>query len=334
MRELVPGAPADRLVLLDDEPDAAALAHDVAVGMMRQPKRLPARWRRDATGLALLEAIHQHPEHYLHAAERLILERRARAVVASLLPGATLVDLGGDAAANTRLILEALLERDGRVDCVAIDASREALEATARAFLDDYPGLRVVALAADVRAALRHLRRLRLGPRLVTWLGAGVGTMARAEAARVLAALRRTLGPGDALLVGADLRKDARLLERLYADSAGLHALYNRNLLCRINDALGARFDPTRFRHRVAVRARLGRVDQYLVSDRPQLVPIAGLRMTVPLRDGEPIHVESAYTYSRSELYKLAALSGFAVAEHWRDPEGRYALSLFRPRLG
>jgi len=45
------------------------------------------------------------------------------------------------------------------------------------------------------------------------------------------------------LLIGVDLRKDRRVLERAYNDNAGVTAQFNLNLLARANRELGANFD-------------------------------------------------------------------------------------------
>jgi uncharacterized SAM-dependent methyltransferase len=47
----------------------------------------------------------------------------------------------------------------------------------------------------------------------------------------------------DRLLLGIDLRKDARALERAYDDAQGVTARFNKNLLARINRELGGAFD-------------------------------------------------------------------------------------------
>ena len=47
------------------------------------------------------------------------------------------------------------------------------------------------------------------GPRLVAFLGGTIGNFEPAQRARFLATLAGTLEPGDALLLGTDLVKDA-----------------------------------------------------------------------------------------------------------------------------
>jgi len=51
------------------------------------------------------------------------------------------------------------------------------------------------------------------------------------------------LHEGDALLLGADLKKDKKVLEAAYNDALGVTAAFNLNVLARINRELGGNFD-------------------------------------------------------------------------------------------
>ena len=57
------------------------------------------------------------------------------------------------------------------------------------------------------------------------------------------------MGPDDAFLLGADLRKDAAILNAAYNDAQGITAAFNLNILARINRELGADFPLDQFRH-------------------------------------------------------------------------------------
>ena len=74
-------------------------------------------------------------------------------------------------------------------------------------------------------------------------------------------------GASDRLLVGIDLRKDRRALERAYDDDAGVTARFNLNLLARINRELGGRFELAHFAHEAVWREPEGRVELSLVSE-------------------------------------------------------------------
>jgi uncharacterized SAM-dependent methyltransferase len=169
------------------------------------------------------------------------------------------------------------------------------------------------------------------GPKLVLWLGSSVGNFARDEAAAFLTRVRQALAPGDALLIGIDLRKRRRVLERAYDDAAGVTARFTLNLLERMNRELEARFDVRRFAHRAVYHELEGRVEIEIVSRRAQRVAIEALDLEIDFARGETIHAEDSFKYSLAETSALAAAAGLRVEERWLDRRERFSLSLFVP---
>ena len=74
-----------------------------------------------------------------------------------------------------------------------------------------------------------------------------------------LAALRGSLAPAGQLIIGVDLKKDARLLHLAYNDAQGVTAAFNLNLLARINRELSGTFDLGAFRRALVERPGAGR---------------------------------------------------------------------------
>lgn len=302
-----------------------AFAEDVARGLQDRPRKLSCKYFYDREGSELFERICALEEYYLTRAERQILEDHAAVIVASLPERAAIVELGSGSSAKTRLLLEAALDRGGRLSYVPVDVSRSMLVETARALIAEYERLDVTAIAAEYEAGLAELNQLRLEPKLVLWLGSNIGNFDRPSAARFLARLRDTLGPEDRLLVGVDLRKDPEVLVRAYDDASGVTAEFNKNILRRINRELGADFDLAAFAHRAVYDERAGRIEMYLVSLVEQRVRIPALGRDVVFGAGEPIHTEDSHKYSREELDELAESSGLVVQRVWLDREARFA---------
>jgi L-histidine N-alpha-methyltransferase len=307
----------------------ADLAADVRAGLAERPRRLACRWFYDAAGARLFEEICALPEYYLTRAEHEILATHRADVVAALEPGTSLLELGSGNAEKTRILIEELLRRDRRLVYVPVDISRPTLEEAGRELVARYPGLEVRAIAAEYHEGLRRLGQAgQEGPRLVLWLGSNVGNLDRDEAARFLTRLRELSSPRDRLLIGIDLRKDARTLVAAYDDAQGVTARFNLNLLARINAELGGDFDPGAFRHRATYDDQAGRIQMHLVSLRPQRVTIRALGLVVDFAEGEAIHTEDSYKYSLAEIAALAGASGFRIDRQWLDSGRRFALSL------
>src|SRR5258708_29954924 len=79
-------------------------------------------------------------------------------------------------------------------------------------------------------------------------------------------------GGGGVLLIGVDLKKDKATLDAAYADSKGVTAQFNLNLLHRINRELAADFQVKRFRHKAFYDPIMSRVEMHLESLYSQFV--------------------------------------------------------------
>jgi dimethylhistidine N-methyltransferase len=311
----------------------AEFARDVRAGLLASPKRLPCRYFYDREGSRLFEAICALPEYYLTRAERAILQAHAEEILARGFGETSsgpilLVELGSGSAAKTRLLIEALLRRQGTLLYVPVDISRAMLEESARRLVRAYSGLRVRAIAGDYEDGLDHLTTLR-ERKLILWLGSNIGNMERAEAAAFLRRVRERMTEEDALVVGIDRRKDRARVERAYNDAQGVTARFNLNLLARINRELGGRFDLQAFRHQAIYNEAEGRIEMYLVSARAQRVRIEALDLEVPFAAGERIHTENSYKYSAAEIAALAEAARMRILATWCDPEALFSVVLF-----
>lgn len=338
----MPAAPADkpsarlRVQRLTGGVDArAAFAADVRRGLTAQPKKLFPKYFYDPLGSHLFDAICQLPEYYLTRAEDEILSRRADEIVTAAVAGerrgpVALVEFGSGSAAKTRSLIEALLRRQTRLTYVPVDISTAALEASADALLADYEALSVEAYAADYDTALARLaeeRGLR-GPVLALFLGSNIGNFDRGEAEEFLRRVRGVLAGGDALVLGADLKKGAAVLEAAYDDALGVTAAFNLNLLARINRELAADFDVRSFRHVAVYNAEAGRVEMHLESRRAQTVRVGSLALDIAFAAGERVHTENSHKYDLDDLSALAARTGFARARTWLDEAGQFSSNL------
>ena len=115
------------------------------------------------------------------------------------------------------------------------------------------------------------------------------------------------LRAGDALLLGADLKKSPAILEAAYDDALGVTAAFNLNLLARINRELDADFRVGDFKHVAVYNERAGRVEIYIESTRAQEVHLRKLDMKVSFAAGERIHTENSYKYDIQELSHCTA---------------------------
>ncbi|HJR07703.1 MAG TPA: L-histidine N(alpha)-methyltransferase [Pyrinomonadaceae bacterium] len=333
-----PHAARLRLHRLDTEDARAAFARDTATGLRSTPKQLFPKYFYDELGSLLFDAICLLPEYYLTRAENEILARHADEIINATATSdapLTLLELGSGSATKTRRIIEALLRRQPALRYMPVDISASALNASAHALLQSYPALSIEAYASDYETALARLgdeREARVERLLALFLGSNIGNFDRDGAEQFLRRLRGVLSAGDALLLGADLKKDRATLEAAYDDALGLTAAFNLNQLVRLNREFDADFKVRAFRHVALYDEAAGRIEIYIESRFAQVVQIPKLDMEITFTEGERIHTENSYKYDASELDALAERTGFACTRRWTDEAGRFSSNLFVAR--
>ena len=303
---------------------------DVRRGLLARPKQLFPKYLYDELGSSLFEAICLLPEYYLTRAENEILTRYADEIAASVEGHLTLLEMGSGSATKTRLIIEAVLRRQSELRFIPVDISASALETSSRVLLQSYPRLKITAYASDYYDGLNALQRDAERQRtLALFLGSNIGNFDANEAHTFLRALRGVLSEGDALLLGADLRKAKPTLEAAYDDALGVTAAFNLNLLARINREFDADFDIRAFKHYVEYNSSLGRVEVYIESLREQRVRLRKLDIEASFTTGERIHTENSYKYDLDGLSALASATGFKRARTWLDEGRQFSSNLF-----
>lgn len=320
------------------EPALGEFAKDVRAGLTAEPKWLKAKYFYDDLGSRLFEAICELPEYYVTRAEAAILRSHGAEIVASLPGQLRLVELGSGEASKSRFLIEALLDRQpSGLDYVPIDISESVLERSFEELTREYGdrGLRVHPRPGDYMQGLDALAAVQGGGparTLVLFLGSTLGNLEPPEAAELLTGIRRRHEPGDALLLGVDLKKPESLLIPAYDDSLGVTAAFNLNLLVRINRELGGGFDLRAFEHRAVYDAERGRIEMHIVSRRDQRVPIRALGLEIDFAAGEAVLSECSYKFDREQVEALARRTGFALEGWWTDPGGLFSSNLLVAR--
>jgi dimethylhistidine N-methyltransferase len=204
------------------------------------------------------------------------------------------------------------------------------LKTSSRVLLQSYPRLTITAYASDYYDGLAALQHdAGRGRTLALFLGSNIGNFDTGEAHTFLRALRSVLKAGDALLLGADLRKDKATLEAAYDDALGVTAAFNLNLLARINREFDSDFDPRAFKHYVEYNEVLGRVEVYIESLREQRIKLRALNIEASFTTGERIHTENSYKYDLDGLSALASATGFKRTRTWLDAREQFSSNLF-----
>ena len=151
---------------------------------------------------------------------------------------------------------------------------------------------------------------------LVLFLGSTIGNFDRGAGDVFLHEVRKTLRPGDALLLGTDLVKDEPTQILAYDDAA------------RINRELGGDFNLQNFRHEARWNTKERRMEMHLRSTCRQVAYIREANLHILLDTNETIWTESSHKYEVQEIPEMARRTGFEFAHQWVDEAWPFAQNL------
>ena len=324
-------------------PRAAAVVDEAVLEEVRRgllgPVRTLTPWLfYDERGSQLFERITELPEYYLTRTERAIFEQNAAEIVTEAGAGRrlTVLELGAGTATKTGLLLRALVARQGAVVYQPVDVSETALEEARVGLARDVPGVEVQPCVANYVSAMPRPGRPAGSRVLALYIGSSIGNFDPDAAAGVLRGLRAGLEAGDTLLLGTDLapgpHKSVERLVAAYADVAGVTAMFNRNVLRRLNRELGMEFDMPGWAHEARWNATESRMEMHLRATRPMEVRVPRAGERVRFEAEETIHTENSYKFTGASVEALLREAGFGIRRVWRDAEEMFAVTLAEVR--
>ena len=308
--------------LYNFKPGEEQFRYEVLRGLRKSPKQLPTKYLYDERGSDLYEQICALDEYYIPRTEAAIMEDNIHEMVSLLGPNAILIEYGCGSCTKTRILL------DNMVDIAAyipIDISHEQLQRVAAELERIYPRLEIIPVCADYTSSFKIPSSKERGDRITAYFpGSSIGNFDPDSARALLSNIADTCGPGGALLIGTDLKKDINVLHRAYNDSDGVTAAFNMNLLERINRELQGDFQLKDFEHRAFYNPDTSRVEMHLVSMKDQIVHLDNTSIT--FEKGETIWTESSYKYDTDSFQHIATEAGFSVEKVWTDKRNWFSV--------
>jgi L-histidine N-alpha-methyltransferase len=295
---------------------------EIVEGLSSRQKSLSPKFFYDERGSKLFDEICELPEYYPTRTELGIMHSHIDAIAALVGPQASLIEFGSGSSLKTHLLLRHL---DRLAAYVPVDVSQEHLLAAADSIAAEYPDIEVWPVLADFMQpfdlpspSVMPLRNI------VYFPGSTIGNFSPDEAHSLMKVMHLEAGEDGALLIGVDLQKDKKLIERAYNDSAGVTAEFNRNMLIRINREFGANFNVELFEHRAIYNEDQGRIEMYLVSACEQIVRVGGRSFL--FRKGEQLLTEYSHKYTTEQFREMANRAGFVVHTVWKDPRELFSV--------
>ena len=203
---------------------AVDFAADIRAGLTKAgQKELPSKYLYDTLGSKLFEVIAELPEYGLTRADERLLRAHAHEIVRRIPGDVILCELGSGSGTKTRWILEALSRRR-YTSYFPIEISPAALAVCRRELADILP-LESSALSANTWMGFWRWPPGG-GKASASWCcswAAPSATSAHPADVTFLRDIRTILQPGDALLLGTDLRKADSSTHRRLRRSLGSH---------------------------------------------------------------------------------------------------------------
>ena len=300
---------------------------DIYLSLTGTPPSLPSKYFYDDRGSKLFDAITRLPEYYPTRREQALLEE-VSGRIADLIPATRLTELGAGTARKTRLLIQALLARNGTLHFTPLDISEYALVEASRSVGRDFPAVRVEGIRCDYT---RSLEDLAPNPGSLTlFLGSTIGNFSHQRGAALLRRLRNRLHPGDHLLLGVDLVKPVEILEAAYNDAQGVTAEFNKNILRVVNREAGGDFRLGDFQHLAFFNGVESQIEMHLLARRQVTVHLERLGLDLTLREGDRIRTEISRKFTRESCGSLLAAGGFRLERWFTEEEEYFGLALAR----
>jgi dimethylhistidine N-methyltransferase len=298
---------------------------EISRGLNQKIKHIPCKYFYDEMGSLLFDKICQLEEYYPTRTEVSIINNNITEITGLFDDKTLLVELGSGSSLKTKILLDNITSLAGYVP---IDISQEHLLSSVEELKGLYPKLNIHPIISDFTKTFSIPSLEFSYDRIIIFYpGSTVGNFLPNEAKEFLFNIAKVCGSGTGLLIGLDLIKDIRVIERAYNDKDGITAKFNLNILERLNKDIQTNFNPRLFDHLAFFNTTESRIEMHLVSKISQLIKLNDL--TIPLREGESIVTEYSYKYSIKEFKELIN-DRYFLDHFWQDDKEYFSLLYFR----
>jgi hypothetical protein len=197
-------------------------AYSILDGLSAQPKALSSRYFYDESGNRLFQSIMATPEYYLTDCELEIFRHQGDDIAGELLKcgPCEFIELGSGDGQKVGFLLDALHRRSSDWKFRPVDISDHSLELLAANLLPSRPWLQLDPIHGNYFDVLKSLRPGQ-ARRVLMFLGSNLGNYGVRGSIEFLQLVRAAMVPGDAILIGLDLKKDPDVIRAAYNDASG-----------------------------------------------------------------------------------------------------------------
>lgn len=308
-------------------------AEDVRIGLSSSPKYLLSKYFYNQKGDKLFKQIMALDEYYITNSEFEIFNSSKEGFLKLFNPqnglGFQIIEFGAGDGQKTKVLLKHFLKEAAKFKYIPIDISGNALKSLAEDLKNNFPQLEVDGIQDDYFKALKKLNLEGNIRKVVLFLGSNIGNFPNGQAIDFLKKLSFNLSEEDLVMIGFDLKKDPSTILSAYDDKEGVTREFNLNLLERINQELGGKFDLNTFKHFPSYDPVSGALKSYIISRIRQTVSIEALDQEFNFLPWEPIATELSQKFNMVDVENLAIKSGFRIKENYYDSNSYFVDSIW-----
>ena len=288
----------------------------------KQQKKISSKFFYDETGSILFDKITKLKDYYPTHKEMEILEDNSKEFHDYFPSNSSVIEFGSGSNKKIKKLLKSLKKP---CEYVPIDISKDFLFKNALHSAKHFPNLKVKAICADFNQ-IQLIKKFtdNKKKKIGFFPGSTIGNYCPDEAQKLLKSFSMILGKNNYLIVGVDLKKDKKIIERAYNDSEGVTELFNKNILNGINKKFNTYFDSDNFNHKAFFNNEESRVEMHLVSNRNHSVNFMNNRITFKV--GETIHTENSYKYSIEDFRELVGSAKMEIKKVLKDKESFFGI--------
>ena len=303
----------------------------VLKGLSLKKKKLPSWLIFDSRGSEIFNQITHLDNYHPSRCEMEIFNtyKSKLSKIFSINPS-HLIELGSGDGKKTTILIKQLLGDGVKVRYTPIDISEGAINNLTNTLNKNFGtySLKVTGWVGDYFEGLASISNNDKARKMVLFLGVTLNNMDLPDAKSFLNKLHQSLRQDDLLLIGFDIMKNPKLLNKSYNDK--LFEELNLHLLDRINECLGGNFDKELFVQQSHYNPDSKAVECFLYSTCNQSVYIKALNKTFKFVEWEAMQTEQSLKYSIQDIEKLAFESGFEIKENFYDSKKYFVDSLWQ----
>jgi len=285
-------------------------------------KRINSKHFYDKKGSKLFDMISELKEYYPTRTEIEIIENQKYSFRKKLPSNASIIEFGSGSNKKIKKLLNAL---NNPKEYISIDISYDFLIVNAKEIAKKFPKVNVKAICADLYQ-LESINKIinDNSQKIGFFPGSTIGNFSQNDAKKLLIGFKKILGKNSFLIIGVDLRKDKKVMEKAYNDSKGITAKFNKNILKVINKKIGSKFNINNFEHKAYFNEKKKRIEMHLVSRENQNISLKDHDLKI--RKGESIHTENSHKYSAAEFEKLVISAGYKKIDFLTDKKNYFGV--------